>query len=54
MSEQTLIDRRILMRNKWIYRIKGTPAVGQYLVNLGSSDALAPFPCNQSFTTVNH
>lgn len=52
MSEQTLIDRRILMRNKWVYRITGTPAVGQYLVNLGSSDALAPFPCNQSFTTV--
>lgn len=40
------------MKNKWILKATGTPALGQYLVNLGSKSALAPFPCNQSFTTV--
>jgi hypothetical protein len=51
-SEQTIIDRRLLMRNKWRYQVTGVPAVGQYLVNFASADALGPFPCNQCFTTV--
>ena len=51
-SEQTLIDRRVLLRNKWKIRITGDIGAGQYLVNYGSKDALAPFPCMQSFSTV--
>ena len=50
-SEQTVIDRRVLLRNKFKIRITGTPAVGQYLVNLGSTDALAPFPVHQMIST---
>lgn len=46
------IDRRVLLRNKWKITISGQVGIGQYLVNLGSSDALAPFPCMQSFSTV--
>ena len=51
-SEQTLIDRRVMLRTKFTVNIKGTPCVGQYLVNLGSSDALAPFPMHQMFQTI--
>lgn len=51
-SEQTLIDRRCLIKNNWTITITGTPAAGAFLVNYGSQDALAPFPCMQSFSTV--
>lgn len=52
-SEQTLIDRRCLIRNQWRLTISTTALpVGQFLVNYGSLDALAPFPCMQSFSTV--
>ena len=51
-SEQTCIDRRLLIRNKWRLRLEGNAPVGGYMINYGSSDALAPFPCSQTFSTV--
>ena len=39
------------MRTTFKLRVTGTPAVGQYLVNLGSSDALAAFPVHQMIQT---
>jgi len=39
------------LRTTFKLRVTGTPAVGQYLVNLGSSDALAPFPVHQMIQT---
>ena len=51
-SEQTIIDRRVMLRTKFTITVTGTPAAGQYLVNLGSSEALAPFPVHQMFQTI--
>jgi len=51
-SEQTLIDRRVLIRNRWQVTLSGNAPAGGYLVNVGSTDALAPFPCSQSFSTI--
>ena len=51
-SEQTLIDRRVLIRNRWQVTLTGNAPAGGYLVNVGSTDALAPFPCSQSFSTI--
>jgi hypothetical protein len=47
-----LIDRRVLIRNKWKLRITGNIGAGEFLVNYGSKDALAPFPCMNSFSTL--
>lgn len=46
-SEQTLIDRRVLWNSQVILSITGTAPVGQFLVNYGLTDALAPFPLHQ-------
>lgn len=51
-SEQTIIDRRVMLRTRFTLRITGTPVAGHYLVNLGSTDALAPFPIHQLTQTV--
>lgn len=51
-SEQTLIDRRVLIKNRWKITLSGNAPAGGYLVNIGSTDALAPFPCSQAFSTV--
>jgi len=51
-SEQTIIDRRVMLRTQFTLSITGVPAAGQYLVNLGSTDALAPFPMHQMFQTI--
>lgn len=51
-SEQTLIDRRVLIHNTWRLRLAGNAPVGGYLINVGSTDALAPFPCSQAFSTI--
>ena len=39
------------MKTKFKIQVVGTPAIGQYLINLGSSDALAPFPVHQLMQT---
>jgi hypothetical protein len=51
-SEQTLIDRRVLIRNKWVIRLAGTAPSGGFMLNVGATDALAPFACSQGFSTV--
>ena len=52
-SQQTIIDRRVMMRNKWTVRVSGSiSTVGNFLINMGVDTALAPFPCNQNFSTV--
>jgi len=51
-SEQTIIDRRVMLKSTWTISITGTPASGAYLIDLGYKDALGPFPVHQLFTTV--
>lgn len=46
-SETTIIDRRVLWNSTVVLKIDGTPAVGQFNVNYGVTDALAPFPLHQ-------
>lgn len=46
-SETTIIDRRVLLQSTVRLKISGTPAVGQYNINYGVTDALAPFPIHQ-------
>jgi len=46
-SEQTIIDRRVLWRSTVILKIDGTAPAGQFLINYGLTDALAPFPLHQ-------
>jgi hypothetical protein len=46
-SETTIIDRRVLWNSTVRLSIVGTPAVGQFNVNYGITDALAPFPLHQ-------
>jgi len=51
-SEQTIVDRRILLRTRFTLKIVGTPTNGNYLLNLGTTDALSQFPIMRSFTTM--
>lgn len=46
-SETTIIDRRVLWTSTVRLAIVGTPPVGQFNVNYGITDALAPFPLHQ-------
>jgi hypothetical protein len=46
-SETTLIDRRVLWRSSVVLQIQGTAPAGQYLIDYGYADALAPFPLHQ-------
>ena len=46
-SETTIIDRRVLLQSTVRLSIVGTPAVGQFNINYGITDALAPFPLHQ-------
>jgi hypothetical protein len=51
-SEQTIIDRRVMLHSTWQIQITGNvPSIGDYLINVGSQDALAPFPAHQLFST---
>jgi hypothetical protein len=43
-SEQTIIDRRVLWRSTVVLKITGCAPAGQYLIDYGYADALAPFP----------
>lgn len=51
-SETTIIDRRVMLRMDFELTLTGTVNAGQYLVNYGTADALAPFPAHQLFQTI--
>lgn len=57
-SENTLIDRRCIWKSTVVLKLTGVPALGQFLVNYGYSDALAPFPlhslCSVISSTINN
>ena len=46
-SETTLVDRRVLYTSTVILKIVGTAPAGQFLINYGITDSLAPFPLHQ-------
>ena len=52
-SETQILDRKIQMRNTYEITVQGNVLNGQYLLEFGKNCALAAFPCNQSFQTVN-
>ena len=53
-SETQVLDRKLQMRNTYKIRVKGTVAGGAgRLLEFGKNAALAAFPVNQSFQTVN-
>jgi len=51
-SEVTILDRNIVWKSTYELTIRGTPAAGEYLVDLGNRDALAPLPLHMSATTL--
>ena len=51
-SLQTVIDRRVMVGADITLKITGKGVLGQKLVNYGSSDALAPFPLHNMFSTM--
>jgi len=51
-SEVTILDRNIVWKSTYQLTITGTPAAGQYLVDYGNRDALAPLPLHMSATTL--
>ena len=46
-SLQTVVSRTLLRHEKFTLTIEGVPRTGQYLVNLGTTDAFAPMPLSQ-------
>jgi len=46
-SLQTVVSRTLLRHEKFTLTIEGVPRAGQYLVNLGTTDAFAPMPLSQ-------
>jgi hypothetical protein len=51
-SEVTILDRNIVWKSTYTLTISGTPAAGNYLVDYGNRDALAPLPLHMSATTL--
>jgi hypothetical protein len=51
-SEVTLLDRNIVWQSTYELEIRGSPAAGEFLVDLGNRDALAPLPLHMSATTL--
>jgi hypothetical protein len=51
-SEVTLLDRNIVWQSTYEIEIRGTPVAGEFLVDLGNRDALAPLPLHMSATTL--
>lgn len=51
-SEVTILDRNIVWKSTYELTISGIPAVGEFLVDLGNRDALAPLPLHMSATTL--
>jgi len=52
-SETQILDRKLQMRNTYEIKVTGDAPAGQRLLEFGKDCALAGFPCNQSFQTVN-
>lgn len=51
-SEVTLLDRNIVWQSTYEIEIRGQPVAGEFLVDLGNRDALAPLPLHMSATTL--
>jgi hypothetical protein len=51
-SLQTVIDRRVMVGSDITLKITGIPPAGEFLVNYGTTDALAPFPLHQMCGTM--
>ena len=51
-SEVTLLDRNIVWQSTYEIEIRGNPVAGEFLVDLGNRDALAPLPLHMSATTL--
>ena len=49
-SLETVMDRRVLVRSSFVLQCTGTAPAGQFLIDYGLRDALAPFPLNQLIT----
>ena len=52
-SEMVVISREVMWSSIITFKITGTPANGEYLVNYGATDAFAPFPLNQMVETMS-
>ena len=52
-SEQVIVSREVMWSSTVTFKIQGTPANGEYLVNLGATEAFAPFPLNQMIETMS-
>ena len=51
-SEVTLLDRNVVWQSTYEIEIRGNPVAGEFLVDLGNRDALAPLPLHMSATTL--
>ena len=51
-SEVTMLDRNIVWQSTYELEIRGNPVAGEFLVDLGNRDALAPLPLHMSATTL--
>lgn len=49
-SLETVMDRRVLVRTSVVLQVTGTAPAGQFLIDYGLRDALAPFPFSQLLT----
>ena len=52
-SEQTVIGREVMWSSTVQFKITGTPANTEYLVDYGNTEAFAPFPLNQMVETLS-
>ena len=52
-SMGTIIDRSVIFRNTFILKVEGTAPAGQFLVNLGTTDALGSYPINSQIANYN-
>ena len=51
-SENIIVDRRVIWTSRLKLKITGTPPVGEYLVNYGTTEAFSPVPLHQCCTTI--
>ena len=52
-SEQVIISREVMWSSTVTFKITGVPANAEFLVNLGTTEAFAPFPLNQMIETMS-
>jgi hypothetical protein len=57
-SQNTVVDRRVMVNSTITLQLSGIPAVGKTLINYGLTDALASFPyhslCSNMTATINN